>query len=370
MLAPSRRKRLLWPVAPVNDSRMKIDDARNLKAEIFAKVLGYTPVKGADETPRFVHPRALEASEIGGVFHAPEMDIAFGIAASSDRGCGNAPDMTLVGLVPNKKLLNHPVIERVNRAAKGEFRTLVTGPIRAQAFPLDVERPLRIGCSAGHCRTSGGSIGAFVKSSRHPRAVLSNNHVLAWTNRANAGDAVIQPARSDGGKDPRDRTGVVAEFIPIDFGVGAVNSVDAALSSIFPEYAISSDLTPDVPPNRLSGQVVDAMVDMPVHKIGRRTISTTGVVVAVELDQLMVEYQLGGTKLRARFDGQIAVSGLSNRGAFSKPGDSGALVFDDEGAGVGLHFAGSSVGGRNDRGLSFANPLARVLQAFDAELLS
>ena len=47
--------------------------------------------------------------------------------------------------------------------------------------------------------------------------ILSNNHVLANVNKAQIGDAIIQPGRYDGGK-IEDEVATLAEFISIDFG--------------------------------------------------------------------------------------------------------------------------------------------------------
>src|SRR3546814_8805883 len=47
--------------------------------------------------------------------------------------------------------------------------------------------------------------------------ILSNNHVLANSNNATPGDAVLQPGPFDGGTDPADRIASLSRFIPITF---------------------------------------------------------------------------------------------------------------------------------------------------------
>jgi len=54
---------------------------------------------------------------------------------------------------------------------------------------------------------------------------------------------------------------------------------------------------------------------------------------------------------------------------FSRGGDSGSLVVADGGLAFGLLFAGSDTGGSNGLGLTYANPIQTVLDAFDAELV-
>lgn len=343
---------------------MKLDSARNLKADVFKKLFRYVEagMRASDGLPTFVDPRALDAARAGGVFRSKEMGIALGFASTRDRPGDNMPDLQLVAILSDKSLRDSQIIEDINRAAKGELKVLVSGPIRKQAFPLDRERPLRMGMSIGHAKGGTGSLGCFVRS-RGVACLLSNNHILALENRASFGDAVVQQARSDGGRDPRDRVATLFNSIDIQFGGALINQFDAAIAALLPDVAhVAGDLP-------LSGQTAGAQVGAKVVKVGRQTIGTEGVVTAIEMDQVMVEYGVGRTSKTARFDGQVAISGTAFQ-PFSKKGDSGALVLDSDGHAVGLLFAGSANGGENGGGLSFANPLAEVLQALEAELIA
>ena len=69
-----------------------------------------------------------------------------------------------------------------------------------------------------------------------------------------------------------------------------------------------------------------------------------------------------------RFDGQIEIEGVGQR-PFSDGGDSGSLIVDSRMKAVALLFAGSDIGGANDLGLTFANPIHRVLKDLNATLL-
>ena len=83
-----------------------------------------------------------------------------------------------------------------------------------------------------------------------------------------------------------------------------------------------------------------------------------------EVDGVVVRYGIGNLS----FDNQIEIEGAGSA-AFSDGGDSGSLIVDDEGSAVGLLFAGGDVGGRNNMGLTYANPIGAVLQNLGADLL-
>ena len=59
----------------------------------------------------------------------------------------------------------------------------------------------------------------------------------------------------------------------------------------------------------------------------------------------------------------------SGTGPFSRGGDSGSLVYREDGVAIGLLFAGSESGGDNGSGLTYVNPIDAVLAAFGATLV-
>lgn len=81
----------------------------------------------------------------------------------------------------------------------------------------------------GHHAITAGSLGVLARCRRtSARMLLSNNHVLADTNKGSAGDAILQPGPADGG------TRLVARlrrFEPIHFD-GRPNVVDAAVADL------------------------------------------------------------------------------------------------------------------------------------------
>ena len=84
---------------------------------------------------------------------------------------------------------------------------------------------------------------------------------------------------------------------------------------------------------------------------------------AFELDNLVVEFDIGDL----RIENQIEIEGTN--GPFSQGGDSGSLIVDDSRRAVALLFAGSDQGGSGGQGLTYANPLAAVLDALEMKLL-
>jgi hypothetical protein len=202
--------------------------------------------------------------------------------------------------------------------------------------------------------------------------LLSNNHVLADTNQGKPGDRIIQPARSDGGrgKDPDAHVATLHKFVPINFEPGAINFVDCAFAYLLDEIESETSIVtdPENPSNSWKvGSIETLIYDLlPVRKVGRTTAYTEGFVEAVEVDNLSVNLRPGSRTRIARFDKQIAISG--NRRAFSKPGDSGAMIFTQDGRPVALLFAGTERGGADNTGITYANPISLVLDGLNVDI--
>jgi hypothetical protein len=182
--------------------------------------------------------------------------------------------------------------------------------------------------------------------------------VLARTNKASAGEAIIQPGLIDQqcSADPGDRVATLTRFVPIRFD-GTPNHVDAALAAIVSGAvdATGAILDLGVP----SSEAMTASVGLAVAKSGRTTGLTFG---TVEVLNVTVDVAYGKScgqgRQVARFVDQIFVT----PGGFSAGGDSGSLIVEDVGESgvppraVGLLFAGSDAG-------TLANPIDRVLAA-------
>ncbi|HEX5996133.1 MAG TPA: hypothetical protein VFY84_13415 [Jiangellales bacterium] len=215
-------------------------------------------------------------------------------------------------------------------------------------------RPLRPGLSVAHAAVTAGTIGGFVVTDLDQRPqLLSNNHVLADSDRAEPGSLVVQPGPADGGTAPGDRIGVLDRVAPLLRD--RPNVVDAA--TVLLDDQVDVDLA--YPAGSLAG-VADAELGRQVEKAGRTTGLTRGEVTAIELDSLTVRYPIG----LVRFDDQIEVTG-HGPGPFSAGGDSGSVVYDGDMNAVSLLFAGSERGGPAGQGLTYCNPIGVVLDELD-----
>jgi hypothetical protein len=207
-------------------------------------------------------------------------------------------------------------------------------------------RPAPGGSSVGHIRVTAGTLGCLVIRNNRHICILSNNHVLANSNAARLGDAIVQPGPVDGGRDPRDRVGILEFFTPIQFGGTTANYVDAAVA--WTNLRLSS---PAHHCYRITPRPMNATLGMPVRKCGRTTQSTLGMVTAVNVT-LRVNY--GGAGI-ALFRNQLQIRGVGSD--FSQGGDSGSIVVTAvTRQPTALLFAGGG-------GFTFASPIAAVIDA-------
>ena len=236
--------------------------------------------------------------------------------------------------------------------------TEITGPVFAYAAdePTDAKRsfprPVPIGVSAGHPSITAGTIGARVTDGDRVFA-LSNNHVFAAVNQGREGDNLLQPGVADGGRDPDDALGTLADFEPIRMCqlVCPENRLDAALALTTP--ADLGNATPDGGYGAPRSRTAEVELGMTVQKYGRTTGQTVGRVTGIH-----ATIDVGYRGTTARFVDQIVISD----GSFSNPGDSGSLVVTKgvllgDRRPVGLLFAGSNMN-------TIANPIDLVLDRF------
>ncbi|MFF1415447.1 hypothetical protein ACFVX6_37700 [Streptomyces sp. NPDC058289] len=212
-------------------------------------------------------------------------------------------------------------------------------------------RPCPSGFSVGNVRVTAGTLGSVVYdflpgASTDPPGpglgtparfyILSNNHVLADSNQAPAGSAIVQPGTFDGGRDPADRIATLDRFITIQFAPLIPverhnNIVDAALGAVEFQDATRDQYFSGVP--RAWRRKANVAVGDLVRKTGRTTNVTFGRIISVDAT-IDVNYGAAGT---ARFKDQILTTNIS------AGGDSGSLVTSQDGVALGLLFAGSQV---------------------------
>ena len=235
-----------------------------------------------------------------------------------------------------------------------------TGVIRALQAPTDRFRPAPGGVSIGHVAITAGTLGCWVRKNGQ-KVILSNNHVLANSNDAEIGDAILQPGPFDGGSFPQDHIANLARFVPISFqgepsqcqfanavisvfnlGCRVIGSntrykatqiqaednlVDAAIAAPLNAADVKDEIINIGP---IQG-TVQGELGMTVKKSGRTTGFTTGEIQQVDVT---ANVQYGAGQIAVFTDQLLA-------GAMSQGGDSGSAVLDENNRLTGLLFAGS-----------------------------
>jgi hypothetical protein len=287
--------------------------------------------------------------------------VAAGVGYKITKG-EKTPTLSVVCSVANKvKVADLSPKDRVPETMDGIPTDVVqTGRFRIFIARTDRARPAPGGMSIGHRDITAGTLGCLVKKNGVIH-ILSNNHVLANSNDASTGDAILQPGPHDGGKYPDDHIANLADFVPISYGdspsgcslansvAGALNGIAGMMGSDARLQAISTQATDNLVDAAIARPLNDADVsdeildigtiagtasgelDMAIKKSGRTTSFTTGVIEQVDVT-VDVQYGAGRT---ARFSDQLIA------GPMSQGGDSGSAVVDDNNRLVGLLFAGS-----------------------------
>jgi hypothetical protein len=258
--------------------------------------------------------------------------------------------------------------------AVSQAQPTITGSARVQVFQSNsnqVEQsfPIKLGTSGGNIDDKngryccGGTLGSLVIRDGN-YYILSNNHVLARSDQASAGEPISQPGLIDTNCSTSGTHTVANLTSFVNLQTASVNA-DAAMAQIVPGAVdTSGDIlslggtangnTPDAgPPHQ--GMGIAATVGENVAKSGRTTGLTCSTIFATNLS-VSVTYQTecnGGNSFNVTYSNQVAVSG----GGFSDAGDSGSLIVDEQTADpVALLFAGSDTE-------SVGNGVADVLAA-------
>lgn len=228
-------------------------------------------------------------------------------------------------------------------------------------------RPVKLGTSGGNVNDfvisppfiscCSGTLGGLIEKNGE-YFVLSNNHVLAQINQAQAGDPINQPGMLDNSCEAPS-SDFIAELTgwkklkitgknKVDAAIAKVNEGDVATTGEILEIGIPGNTT------------VAPTVGMKVQKSGRTTGRTKGEITMVNAfgdvgfpEECSDEAEL----LILRFIKQIVVENTGKK-EFSAGGDSGSLIFEDVKdcpRPVGLLFAGGN-------GFTVANKASTVLK--------
>jgi len=281
-------------------------------------------------------------------------------------------ELCIICSVTQKKPISQlSAADNIPRTINGLTTDVVqSGVIRAQQFNGRY-RPAPGGVSIGHRDITAGTLGCLVKKNGEV-FILSNNHVIANSNDAQRGDAILQPGPIDGGVFPADLIAHLEDFVEITFinggddgdgdsGCGIANTAASLLNSAAALMGSNARLkavsTRGVTP-RATDNLVDAAIAKPVNlqdladeileiggiqgsttgdlglaikKSGRTTEFTTGEILQIDAT---VDVQYGPGQV-ARFTDQLVA------GAMSQGGDSGSAVLSKDNQLIGLLFAGS-----------------------------
>jgi endonuclease G len=216
--------------------------------------------------------------------------------------------------------------------------------------------PIQPGISCGHRSITAGTLGAMVFDRvSGKKAILSNWHILAGSSTAQAGDAILQPGRADGGKYPGDNVASLERWILNAHGDAAVALLNDSRTAV--DEPLGSGAPLQAPRMVKQGEIV--------QKSGRTTGVTDGRVDGtgryfIDYDGRMVG--IDGFKIVSVKDGNPDDEEISSGG------DSGSLWYvEGSKEAVGLHFAGET-DPQPDQEHALACHLPRVLDALNVSL--
>ncbi|KEH99929.1 trypsin-like peptidase domain-containing protein (plasmid) [Clostridium botulinum] len=251
--------------------------------------------------------------------------------------------------LPNNMLPSNEIIPNFY---KGFLTDVVdcAGLPKFQSLTLKV-RPVICGYSVGNIlyNDSGGTCGCLVRDNY--LYMLSSNHVLAKTNEAPLNSSIVQPAVQYGGKTPGNIVAFLKKFIPLKFIEGRSepkNQVDCAIVKVFNKSLASPEIAFVGVPKGIG----KPKLNEPVKKVGATSELTDGRITNLSTTILMD----CGSK-QALFTNQIITTKITD------PGDSGALLLDENNNALGL-----CMGGINQ--ITVSNSISLVLKNLKVNLVT
>lgn len=319
-----------------------------------------------------MYKKALEAAKQRLKSNSDVQKIGYGFKYTN----GKRTDTKCISVTVTKKLPKSEVA--ADKLIPTSIQTIDTdvceGTFESRSL-ITRRRPCPPGYSIGHTSITAGTFGfpAYYKDETE-LSIFSNNHVLAASNAANLGDAILQPGRYDGGEHPYDTIATLSNYVKINFPGDGGGKKDKKVSQVlwklwkWPANKIAQlvgcpyrltvnkrqldqpdpnlvdlawakpieqlDITTEYPFNigELNG-IRDLILGDKVHKVGRTTEHTFGEVISLGV---WVKVSYGGDKI-ATYDDQLEIA----PGDFSAGGDSGSAVLTGDNFLGALLFAGS-----------------------------
>ena len=289
-----------------------------------------------------------------------------GVPQPASFGTFSANTYVAPDALPDPSTFNVTATSQLDAAIKGNAS--VTLQAGSPSLYQNLEfLPIKLGTSGGNVNdTSGnfccsGTLGSLLVRNG-TSFILSNNHVLARSGKAQVGEQIGQPGLVDNRCAPGT---TVANFTQaVKLNPGGVSVADAAIAQVVsgavdPTGAIlglgptSCGVAGAAPP---ANTTATPTIGMLVAKSGRTTGLTCSTIAAVNL-QVQVQYENtcgSQSTFTVTYNNQIDILSTT----FGGPGDSGSLIVDAQTAEpVGLLYAGSDTD-------TVANPIQTVLTAF------
>ena len=142
-------------------------------------------------------------------------------------------------LTKNKSSVRPGTFSRHFGVKAEDIRVEEVGPIHFK-MPKNNHRPPFPGISVGHYKVTAGTLGCFVKDKKKKIYILSNNHVLANSNKGYYKDPILQPGALDGGRKKTDVIATLSYLVELDTIMP--NLMDVALAEVVdglsPEFLV------------------------------------------------------------------------------------------------------------------------------------
>ncbi|CAG7840819.1 hypothetical protein Z959_00355 [Clostridium novyi B str. ATCC 27606] len=250
--------------------------------------------------------------------------------------------------IPNNELKREDLVPAVYKGIKTDV--IETGFFNTMQLTKRI-RPVLGGYSIAPVTSKYyGTMGCLVTDGIE-NFILSNNHVLADLNNINLGTPIIQPSIVNGGDSEKDQVAVLSKFIPLRFineTKRPENYMDVAIAKVINNNFVSSDIRFIGKPKGVRGHRIGQLV----KKVGASTELTTGIIQYVNVTMIVDE-----NKKQFLMKKQFVTNSMA------KPGDSGAILLNNNNYVLGLLMAS------NDE-YSIFNPIKRVLAALDVNIVS
>ncbi len=219
----------------------------------------------------------------------------------------------------------------------------------------------------------GGTLGCFVEEpNSSKKLLLSCTHVLAPLNQAAPGDLVVQPV---GSSLVDDAIATLHSFIPLKLNstipdsVGNTSETDIPLDAAIAEIVCLDTLNHSDRSLNIRGQCSESELsglisnEVKVFKMGSTTQKTSGLVKAFKVKQDIPYYDASSTRwILCNYQNFFTVESNEPGKPFADYGDSGSLIYDEDGVAVGL-----VIGGNNS--YTYALPIDLILRRLNVTLI-